>query len=65
VSFTADSTSNGGPSFMANVLIRWGHTLPVGSDADHPGILVQVLVDGADTASVASADPVRGGQALP
>jgi hypothetical protein len=66
VAFTAVSTGNSGSSFMANVLIRWGHTLPVGSDADHPGILVQVLVAGeADGVPVPSADPVRGGEPLP
>jgi hypothetical protein len=44
VRFDAAATGEGGPTFIANLLIRWGHTLPVGSDPDHPGVLVQVLV---------------------
>lgn len=46
VCFHAASTGNGTATFVANLLIRWGHTLPVGSDPDHQGILVQVLVRG-------------------
>jgi len=46
VRFNAVSSGDGSPTFIANLLVRWGHTLPVGSDADHPGILVQVLVEG-------------------
>lgn len=50
VRFNAASTGDGTTTFIANLLVRWGHTLPVGSDADHPGILVQVLVEGTRTA---------------
>jgi hypothetical protein len=46
VCFDAAAAGDGGPTFIANLLIRWGHTLPVGSDPDHPGVLGQVLVGG-------------------
>jgi hypothetical protein len=39
----ATAAGDGGPTFIANLLIQWGHTLPVGSDPQ-PGVLVQVLV---------------------
>jgi hypothetical protein len=40
----AAAAGDGGPVFIANLLIQWGHTLPVGSDPQ-PGVLVQVLVE--------------------
>ena len=40
VRFNAASAVEGNATFIANLLVRWGHTLPVGSDTDHPGILV-------------------------
>ena len=49
----AAAAGDGGPTFIANLLIQWGHTLPVGSDPQ-PGVLVQVLVeDGAEGAGTA------------
>ena len=39
----AAAAGDGGPTFIANLLIHWGHTLPIGSDPQ-PGVLVQVLV---------------------
>ena len=50
VRFHAASSGDGAATFIANLLVRWGHTLPVGSDPDHPGILVQVLVEGTRSA---------------
>jgi hypothetical protein len=50
VQFNAASSGDGTATFIANLLVRWGHTLPVGSDPDHPGILFQVLVEGTPAA---------------
>ena len=50
VPFHAGSSGDGAATFIANLLVRWGHALPVGSDPDHPGILVQVLVEGTPSA---------------
>ena len=44
--FNARTSTLPPATFTATISVTWGHTLPIGSDPDHPAVVLPVLVTG-------------------